>query len=871
MRSSLAAALVAILSILTFAVTGCGSKFTAPETAQLPEGAVSPATEAILRGYVYQINPVILVPDPALAPTGSEPRGGAAVRALDAEGKLLGLAVTGDDGFFQLELQGAGLTKIDVRLDPGGADPDVETYLTRVPGHTMIVGATDQSAVTRAQAIATVQGEFSSDSLVSASLNPIPAGTVISDPGGSFLTELTEDSWLIFERVFPNAGFPNQTRLYLVGSQSGDSSTNSGSFYPFLNGEPIYAGVFECVDLSVVDFEDPVFPDNFQPQAYPNFVQGPAGLFTPVTSKAIAGPLFANNTDAGSVFALLVAGSKEPAFAASCRLIEKKLIEQGVPAANIEVVVLPGLSMDAAARKFYNSKQILEARMRERRSNGLHSTLVYYHASHGGPQGIFFNDKASIGAGILAAPFREGLGLLGDTNACRVRVLIDTCNSGAFTENIEKLIDGNPERYSHIENLVLYSACRNGAFSLFYDPGFLSFTAPRTIWGELVSQQLRVENGDLLGLSEIDFDNPQAATLLSPAKDTLGPDDLPNDPQLAVRRGRICTGDSKDIVGPPISPATVRIKNGTERTLVFLLSSLTHTLNDGQPITLAPGEIFEQQVTGDLKRMTVVDLTNGGKTFAFGGKRFNVPAATTLELCWEDRGGCRTVKIVTDGADVLDALTPEGDDVLLEVNKSFIFKEYDPTSSPCPFEVGEFVVSNTSGIEVQGEVVIEGQQHLSFVPDRFTLAPGTSQTVKVLYNCTADASFRETVKVSVPANSTPGLEKTLEVEVRFLGISVDTDLTTPGEQTEIQFEHIVGDTACPQNIGTVTITNRGEAVDLQLVPGSFLNVVPANLITLGAGQTQTYQVFFNCGTTQPFTSGITIDPERSVTVSGNVR
>jgi hypothetical protein len=854
-----------LLVILCCGMSGCQSSNDV-STDQADGAAPQQQSKAILRGYVYQVNPVFLVADPAKAPAGSVPRAGAAVRALDAEGKLIALALTGEDGFFQLEPAGAGLTRIDVRLNPAGSEPDVEAFVTRVPGAVLEVGeGAPVYPVDRAQAIDKVRAQFNPDSLVSASLNPIPSGTVVAELDGETVATLSEDSWLIFERVFAYSGFPSPTRIFLVGSRSGELTVRSGVFYPTLNGKAIYAGVFESIDLSVLDFEDPVFPDNFQPVAYPNFVQGPPSLFLPVTPQRVETPLFANNTNAQSVFALLVAGSKEPAFAASVRLMEKRLLDQGVPSANIETVFLAGLEQRAAISKYFNSFNILETRIRERRSTGQHSTLLYYHAAHGGPAGIKFNGELAIPADLLIPS--DGFGLLANTKACQARVLIDACDSGSFIQQIASLIDADPEAYSHLETLALYSACAGGKEMSFYGRDF-GFTTPRTVWGEFVSQQLRIENGDLLGLAQIDYVNPSAATLLSPAKDTLGPNKKPNLPQLVVRTGRACTESPDDSPGDPLRPALIRIKNGTRQTLIFSLSSVTHTLGNGAPITLAPGEIFEEQVSGDIKRMTIIDLTNGGTAYAFGGKRFSVPAGTTLQLCWEARGSSRTMTLDTL-ADVLDELTPDGDDVLLEIDKDFLSKDFDPNTSPCPFEVGEFNVSNVTNVEVQGEVVIQGGPDLSFVPDRFTLAPGATQTVKVLYKCTRTETFAAVVSVSVPENTDKTLGKTLEVEVRFPPretVVVDTDLATPGQQLLVNFssDNVA---PCPLSLAPVFVENAGpNPFKVKLTPGSFLTVTAATgpgpdgggSFSVDPGVTRRFDVSYNCGSTATFESSVDV-------------
>ena len=107
----------------------------------------------------------------------------------------------------------------------------------------------------------------------------------------------------------------------------------------------------------------------------------------------------------------------------------------------------------------------------------------------------------------------------------------------------------------------------------------------------------------------------------------------------------------------------------------------------------------------------------------------------------------------------------------------------------------------------------------------------------------------------------------------------ETDIGTSSaslesSQSEFSFEHIVGSTGCPQNVGTMTITNTGDtATDVSSSSSTAALSTDVSSFTLGPNESRNVTIFFTCSQTTPFEGTITFSgtgTSTQVTVSGDI-
>lgn len=109
--------------------------------------------------------------------------------------------------------------------------------------------------------------------------------------------------------------------------------------------------------------------------------------------------------------------------------------------------------------------------------------------------------------------------------------------------------------------------------------------------------------------------------------------------------------------------------------------------------------------------------------------------------------------------------------------------------------------------------------------------------------------------------------------------SIDTDIGQDGDQLFADFSHTVGETSCPQPLPPIFVKNTGSqdiVVKVSAV-GAHLVVSSPGPFTVSPGNTRVVNVAFDCSTTSPFESIVTVMTSGSgtgltvdVTYSGNV-
>jgi hypothetical protein len=449
-------------------IFGCGSTakdlqggqfghFSSPATpsASIPELA---AVQGRVEGYLFRINPVLIVDDPANAPKGSVPVSGGMVVASQPDGKMSGMAVTRNDGFFSLTGLPAGTIHLAGYTNPGGA-PNVTTDVTVIARAQVVPNA--KYPVPRQSAVDTVLQLAPKSALVRATMTPLPSGArlengldeAVGSPTSSFKGQtLREPTWLIFVDPSPVAGYAHPVEYYLVSASDGTVTKVQADSYPRVNGSAFWVGLNESFDTS--DFEPGErFPVGFVPKPGPDVVSFPPDLFDSPEDL----PSLQATSDPTDVVAVSISGYDDYHSHRSARMFSNFLRQEGVPDSQIFRyfavdgpidgtdlldaflgLVPPDRSQDVEAG-FNNALLRANLKVLERKRLGLSSTLIFFVNAHGHGTGLFQLGRSK--SYIFAPQLLGGRGttsryrFLENSLACQVRFIFNTCQSGGIVKN----------------------------------------------------------------------------------------------------------------------------------------------------------------------------------------------------------------------------------------------------------------------------------------------------------------------------------------------------------------------------------------------------------------------------------------------------
>jgi hypothetical protein len=519
-------------------------------------GAVVPPAEMSLgaaRGFVYQVNPVVVVDDPSRAPSGSVAVPGASVRAFEHDGDPLGETTSGSDGQFVIAALPTGYVRFEVRVNPASPDPDVVVEATIVPSITVALGRA--FAIDREAAIEAALEGVDSSALVAGSMNPFPAETLVYPAGSSSfgaprnadVHRLAKESWLFFVDLRPLADFAHPAQIVLVDAETGAVSRLPVEFPPVVNHGPLWVNrddlfVFLPEPLPHLDPSDypsgaeavptpelvqlSEFVEEPSPADDPNVFPAPLGddVYQSIASISLdsTDPLVAashfNNTGADGVFVVFIRTGAEMHYGQNIGRLAQRLINEGVPSGNmakaeftnhappqVDTSGVSGLSA-ADARNAAVTAQLrravlhFEPEIRRRlEEEGKHSTLVVYVTGHGGGGRMLIDyQNDDSGAWTFGA---SDFGIE-ETLACRVRVIIQSCGAGNLQDGLAAIFQGT----EHDAVVMAASAGDRGASA---NPGWMTYVPIFNLlrrggshFTSRLASRVTVANGDLGSLIE---------------------------------------------------------------------------------------------------------------------------------------------------------------------------------------------------------------------------------------------------------------------------------------------------------------------------------------------------------------------------------
>ncbi|MBT9588026.1 carboxypeptidase regulatory-like domain-containing protein, partial [bacterium] len=428
------------------------------------------------------------------APERARPQANAMVTALDPEGRVVGMSLTGPDGRFRLDSIPPGKVTLEARVEPSSGAANVTLEMTSSGKGLLHPNA--KYPVSR-EAAAQIALEGKSYPLVTGTLNPLPEGTVVDafEGAASGGRVLPADEWLFMINEGPLLGYAHPVEFVFVDARTGARAQFSAQFYPTINGVSMWGSTDYLFQYAA----------GSAPLAGPEVVQvSPELLSLLANTRQIEDILARNNTTADSIFAVLL--GLDTGFENGVPLFQKFLVDRGVPMANIRTVMYDDTERNALTRpKVVNDKNIpkyssilvpriraafdqINALINDRFRRGQHSSEIVLITSHGSaaiPGGIVIGGDSVGGFGNFI-----DLGMVRNLS-CRIDFLVDCCYSGRFITELHKFLKDN--EFPH--QCFFYSS--SGLKEFTQSGGLLPQTGK---WLVFVTQAAQVTQGGLEGL-----------------------------------------------------------------------------------------------------------------------------------------------------------------------------------------------------------------------------------------------------------------------------------------------------------------------------------------------------------------------------------
>lgn len=436
---------------------------------------VSLTTQA--RGFVYLDETLTIVADPSEAPADAVPVTDAMVRALDAEGEVVAMTLTGESADFALFNLPTGALEITVEttlvepqasISPAAATESLQRFsITAVPNDAIWVNTV--YPVTREGAIEILLKEASEEELVLMTQSTLPVGTLISesrDDEDALVLTAESPVWLAYLDPDLFIKQNHEGRLALLDAETGALELFPILGTPTLNGEPIWDSsqeIYRVVGPESTE-SDPIPAETFleflpDAVAVPLVYQQDMAKIVTALEEGVEEILFEEGvTQALSVeniqrpfqsaavpgyFAILVQGSYERDNFDDLLDMESFLKEQGVPASQISKVPAKFIknkkqfaSLSARSKEVKSALATYTPLMEKLKQAGQSSTLLYYSSGHGsGPT----SSKQHFANNYRPFQFfldDSKLFNLFSTPACEIQVILDHCWSETFAKNV---------------------------------------------------------------------------------------------------------------------------------------------------------------------------------------------------------------------------------------------------------------------------------------------------------------------------------------------------------------------------------------------------------------------------------------------------
>lgn len=474
--------------------------------------------------------------------------GGVTVEARTLAGAIVGTTTAAPDGSFSLEKLPTGLIRLQAQQGATVARADA----TIVPGVSVEVNRV--FPVTRQQAASAAAEGAPGAAIVAGTMNPLPAGVVLypaAMPDGAMPVEKTRktlgaEAYLFFVDASPTTQYGHPVQYVLVDAASGAVERIDGhAFLPVVNHGKPWRSLDSLValpfDVSTTLPAD--YPPDAQPAVSPEFAQlppeipltpgektvdqqplplSPAGSIAEITAqdgaKMPTSGLLShfNNTGSDGVFVVLIGTSSESAFEQNASRMGRWLYLEGVPLSNMARANLARLPTPtfqqtgenqtdrinrqaAVARQIQRATLHFEPQIRARLDQGKHSTLIVYLTGHGGPSGLNVDFLGDESGSFIAEAGDLGLE---KSLACRVRVIIQSCQSGGFQDAIASHLTGSGH------DLQIFAAADRTKYAE-HTPGWVSYIPVVNLlrqggsaYTKELVEEVEIANGDLAGLTE---------------------------------------------------------------------------------------------------------------------------------------------------------------------------------------------------------------------------------------------------------------------------------------------------------------------------------------------------------------------------------
>lgn len=496
------------LSLLIVLLLACGGGSDNPADPDNGDGdGGSTLSNASLRGYVYQTNPVHVVDDPVRAPEGSSPVSGADVSAYDIDGFRIGQETTSTDGEFWFEDLPPGYARVEVTIS-GSAVADTTFAITGVAGVEILAGR--KHVIDRAAAIVAATAGTSEDALILGTLQPLPAGTVVEALRDSEVVEtlrtLTADEWFFLIDLSPSAGFDHRADFVYVDAVTGAVVTQAANTRPHVNGRLQWGSDRDYIAYRNVDWdavgvaEQPLASASVGAEVVqlPPEPQENAASFTRAARTKGAG-------DPEDVFTFNLTLSSETSTVIDGNRMENAFEAQGIPSLNRFDLYTPDLMPSELGPAVTGVINGLNEAMQERIDEGGDPTLVFYVSGHSGfvdgaPTGNLLIDLADDRDAARSMWFFS----LHNTVATRVRVILETCYAELHAQDLKEHFGNIP--FENRPDLKVYAASEEdetaNARPYWQRFVYLGAITPGGTYTTTLLPHFRIEDGDVAGLKD---------------------------------------------------------------------------------------------------------------------------------------------------------------------------------------------------------------------------------------------------------------------------------------------------------------------------------------------------------------------------------